>query len=576
MTPDRSPSEILHHVQLNRPLIQDFCPLAESIEWQLGQQYFRERGNKAFIHDATPVPFVVNNNGLLSSNAAELFYAGVEAADRAGTLEDRIFVLELGIGVGLFARFFLDRFRDLCAQSSKDYYERLCYVAADRSESMLLDAVRHGLFGQHAGRYRLRVVDALDPRSGLAGDGSLVEHSERPFRAVFLNYLLDCLPAAILQVNPGDLRQLCIRTYLARGVELGDFTDIGLEGVARRACSVDPEDKRDLIPLYGLFASDHAYLPLDPDSLPDATFAVEFARSHEVRHILHSYGAVQSIERLSTLLRDDGFLLVNDYGHASLEDGHEHYEHNRFSGSTAIGLNFSLLKACVQSKGISDWIEPSEEPESVHPRLVGRGLPVALKGRFEDLFNQAAFAKVHEPSARARTLVGDGRFELAASAYREALGRQPWNWALMSEAARFLSFRLRDPAAGLALSRAALVLNPSCSADLWNDLGDSLFLLNRIDEARTAFARALRVNPGDVRARFNLACVHVTRNNELAALLTIAEGLALDESGHYRQGFLKQQADVLERLDHRWQRDRHLQVNRVSEAQGRRADGGSS
>jgi hypothetical protein len=55
-------------------IIQDYCPLAESLEWELGQQYFRERGNKAFIGDTIPVPFLINNDGTLSRNAAEVFF----------------------------------------------------------------------------------------------------------------------------------------------------------------------------------------------------------------------------------------------------------------------------------------------------------------------------------------------------------------------------------------------------------------------------------------------------------------------------------------------------------------------
>ena len=107
-----------------------------------GQQYLRERGNKAFISDASPVPFVINNDGTLSRNAAEVFYASLAEAEKAGPLEDEIFVLELGIGVGLFARYFLDNFRDLCLKNKKDYYDRLCYIAADRSRRMLLDVDR--------------------------------------------------------------------------------------------------------------------------------------------------------------------------------------------------------------------------------------------------------------------------------------------------------------------------------------------------------------------------------------------------------------------------------------------------
>ena len=48
---------ILAKAQPRRDVIQDFVPLAESLEWQLGQEYLRQRGNKAFLSDAMPVPF---------------------------------------------------------------------------------------------------------------------------------------------------------------------------------------------------------------------------------------------------------------------------------------------------------------------------------------------------------------------------------------------------------------------------------------------------------------------------------------------------------------------------------------
>jgi len=44
-----SPAEqVLAHAQAGREVVQDFVPLAESLEWELGQQYLRQRGNKAF------------------------------------------------------------------------------------------------------------------------------------------------------------------------------------------------------------------------------------------------------------------------------------------------------------------------------------------------------------------------------------------------------------------------------------------------------------------------------------------------------------------------------------------------
>lgn len=570
MIRDQSPSDVLESVQSRRPIIQDYCPLVESIEWQLGQQYFRERGNKAFLREAEPVPFLINNDGFLSANAADLFYSSVEAADHAQALEEHILVLELGIGIGLFARYFLDRFRELCARSGKDYYDRLCYVAADRSESMLLDAGRHGIFANHAGHYLFRVVDAMEPRSSLLEDASICWQTGRPFRAIFLNYVLDCLPAAILQVNDSDVRQLCIRTCLARGIELSEFTDLGLEEVARRASSNDSNERRDLLSLFGLFASDHAFIALDPNELPAGKFAVDFARSRSIRHVLHSYGASQSLEQLVTVLHTDGFILINDYGHTNVNDAGENYQHNRFSGSTAIGLNFPLLKEYLLTNGtIADWIEPSGDSQGIHHRLLGGRLRASVIERFELTFSQLAIQQTLEPSKQARALVEDGRFEMAASAYRDALRRQPWNWALMYEAATFLSFKLRDPIAGLALTAAALELNPCCSADLWNSLGDCLQLLNRISEAYSSFVRALQVNPDDVRARYNLACIHVARRDHTAALVTIAQGLAIDREEYYRDALLTQQDVVLRRLAANREREGHLTMDRVSVAQDR-------
>jgi hypothetical protein len=62
---------ILTNAQDSRPVVQDFVPLAKSLEWELGQQYLRYRGNKAFISDAAPVPFIVNNDGNLLAQRSQ-------------------------------------------------------------------------------------------------------------------------------------------------------------------------------------------------------------------------------------------------------------------------------------------------------------------------------------------------------------------------------------------------------------------------------------------------------------------------------------------------------------------------
>jgi tetratricopeptide (TPR) repeat protein len=559
---DTTPAQVLTRSQASRELVQDFVPLADSLEWQLGQEYFRQRGNKAFLSDTHPVPFVINNDGTLSANAAEVFFASLLAAEKAGPLPAELFVLELGIGVGLFARFFLDAFRDLCARHNKDYYERVTYIAADRSQRMLLDVSRHGVFANHPGRYRLRLVDALDP-APLLQDLMFRGQPARPLRAVFLNYLLDCLPAAVLQLDADQVKQLCVRTCVARNIRLADYTDLTAKQLADRARRGGAEAERDLLEVYGLFASEYDYRPVDVASLPHGPFAFDHARRF-ARRLLHSYGALQSLERLLELVDERGFILASDYGQTQTTREDE-FEHQRFSFASAVGVNFPLLKQFFGESGRCEYLEPTgDQDRGIHTRLLGKQVAPEVSLAFEQRFGAAAQQKQQQEWDRARQCARVGRFELAADHYREALKGQPSNWVLLNEVAMFLIFALRDVKAGVDLARLALGLNPACSAELWSTLGDGLFEWGRTAEARSAYRKALRVNESDVRARYNLAWVHQRQKDYPAALQVLAEALALDKTGEYRERLLQKQAEVLAGLEGRNRQEYLLLLNLVS------------
>jgi tetratricopeptide (TPR) repeat protein len=157
-----------------------------------------------------------------------------------------------------------------------------------------------------------------------------------------------------------------------------------------------------------------------------------------------------------------------------------------------------------------------------------------------------------------------GRFEAALTLYRQGLQRQPGNWLLLSEVANFVTFSMGDPKAGADLAKLALRLNPACSSDLWCTLGDALFEWGRTAEAKSAYLRALKINPGDVRGRFNLAFVHTRQKNYPAALVLLAEALGLDKTGQYRERVLQKQAEVLQLLTMRNQQEYLRMVNLVS------------
>jgi tetratricopeptide (TPR) repeat protein len=633
--------QILAKAQTSRAVIQQFVALADSLEWRLGQEYLRQRGNKAFLSDASPVPFVINNDGTLSRNAAEVFFASLVDAEEKGPLAEEIFVLELGIGVGLFARYFLDALRELCRKAGKDYYDRLTYIAADRSARMLLDVARHGVLGEHLGHYVLRLVDALQPetllRDALFGVPSPPtplpqgergespspatalhasgERGARPLRAVFLNYLLDCLPAAVLDLSglpetpagteavailvangtpqAAGVKQLCVRTCVARNVRLEDYTDLTAEALAERARINDAAAQRELLEVYGLFASEYDYRPVDIQTLPLGEFALAFGRTR-TKKLLHSYGAIQCLQRLLELVHEDGFILANDYGQTQVTAKDE-FEHQRFSLATFVGVNFSELRAyfgetrdSTLARSASEeepsltlrheessltrrakvvmrqYLEPHSESGSIHSRLLGHNLSYKTAVRFQECFSEAASAKLQEPLNQARECLKVGRFELGSTYYRQALELQPVNWVLLNEVAQFLIFSLRDVKAGIDIAKVALRLNPACSSELWNTLGDGLFEYGRHAEARSAYQKALEVNAADVRARYNLAWVHQREKDYGAALGMIAEALALDKTGQYRERLLAKQQEVVAQQVRKHQTEYLLLVNLVS------------
>ena len=179
-------------------------------------------------------------------------------------------------------------------------------------------------------------------------------------------------------------------------------------------------------------------------------------------------------------------------------------------------------------------------------------------------FGDAALAWLQEPIQQARACLRVGRFELAATYYNKALERQPRNWVLLNEISMFLTFQLRDPKSGIDMAKVALALNPTCSAELWNTLGDGLYEFGRTVEARSAYLKALAVNSSDVRSRYNLAWVYTREKNFPAALQMLAEAIAFDKTGEFRDRLLHKQQEILAHLSLRHQQEYLLLINLVS------------
>jgi tetratricopeptide (TPR) repeat protein len=123
---------------------------------------------------------------------------------------------------------------------------------------------------------------------------------------------------------------------------------------------------------------------------------------------------------------------------------------------------------------------------------------------------------------------------LASGYYLQGLRLQPRNWVLLNEVSSFMTFQMRDPKSAIDMAKVALSLNPTCSAELWNTLGDALYEFGRTAEARSAYEHAMTVNSSDVRSRYNLAWVYSRLRDYPAALASMAEALAPEKNRRRR------------------------------------------
>jgi tetratricopeptide (TPR) repeat protein len=561
-----SSEQIVAELLDRKELIQDYEPVERSLDWLLGQLYYRQRGNSAFL--SGEVPYVINNDGFLSQQAAELLITSLAESDE-GT--GPIVVVEFGAGSGLFARLFLDCFRDLCGAQGTDYYRRLRYYVTDASPRMVEDWGRLDLFAPHKAVCRLSVADAMLPQLAL-GSG---EKGQR-IKAIFANYTLDSLPATVLRFPSSgygkDIERLYTRTRLTRRVKLEDFTSLSF-GEVRAAASQSPES---LIDLYPLLSLDYEFREAEADEVPFAAEARALT-SGQAEAVVSSYGAAQALARMFSLLGPGGFVLVNDYASSAQPAAFIGTEHSgpyqRFGGSTSIGLNFPFLERCCRLLPGGEWLQPVEEHDHLHSRLLLAGQSPATAQQFSIRFGKTLFDWVRRPADSARELARQGRPEVALAEYREALVRQPRSWALHNELAQFL-VNANEPEAAQKLAEASVRLNP-ISPEAWNILGDALWAQAKWDEAHLAFLQALHVYPADIRGRHNLVYTFGRKGDFRSALQMIGEALLLDVAGAYRERLLERQAEILSRLSRRSEIQNRIMSDRAFLVEGSSAAAGT-
>jgi tetratricopeptide (TPR) repeat protein len=534
----------------NPRVLEDFCPLHRSLEWVLLRAYYDRAGASAFT--AGEVPFAVTSSGRLSEDAAAVLFTSLESA---GALGEPIRCLELGPGSGVFAKLLLDDLRRRCREQQRDYYERMTLILADSSRAMLDAIAANGVLSEHEGHYELVHSDPFRPAHAAAGQDGL--------RAVFLNYVLDSLPASVVRRAETGIEQLCVRICLDRDVALEDYTALSLAEVIKLAGASDEASKQELVDVYPALVVDLRYEALTPGELPeeDSLDAVLPSRADEPA--VHSHGALACLRALAECLTPGGFVLFSDFAARERDpEAPEHAPYLIYGGAIAVGINFAQIENAALRWSRCSFHAPVASDEALVSRMIGCELDAATTACFAERFDPTRLRARRAPRDRARKLLEDRRQPNAArTALAHALALAPRDWTLYEEAASFLAYVVKDREPARALARHGLSLNP-LSTGLWNVIGDCELHARRPQEALCCYERAIELNPSEVRARYNAAYAFTACRNYGRALQMIADAMALDD-GSYRERLLGKQARILDLLARRRQEEQARRRDRA-------------
>ena len=533
-------------------VIEPYTPMSRSLEWRISDTYWQRQGSNAFR--SGDVPHIGTTDGMLAARAADVFYQScLEASERA-VLEDEVEVVELGVGLGLFARLFLNRLEERCRETGADFYDRVRYFATDRSPKMVADLAASATLERHGSHVRLGQMDALHPGIFVdPADGEPVALAD--LRAVVHTYVLDTLPFEVLLHDAQgwmrmhvltlaeQVEDLCARTGLDRA-ELTALVAAGVDG----AMEV-------LLPVQDLLVLERAYLPVTPDDLPygdcldGVADAVRTESPTSVR-FAWPFGAMDSVHATLDLLRPDGFLLFADYGRADWQPSFE--SHQRYGGSRARGVNLAGLEHVLSERN-RDRTAPvrvrrpaGDEGARLHARLVLLDESPSTERAFVDRFACSQFDAVAQLREQALAAADQGALAEAREHYARAAALAE-SWLVMAEWSDFETNRNDDPVRGLELARRAEAMNPACHSIVLAVLGDALFAGGQIADALQAYQRGTKVQPDDVRCWLGKAHCLVEVGRFYEACCQLGAAFGADRADQHRPKIQACLESVLER-----------------------------
>jgi len=503
-------------------VLHDWTTLSQTLDWKLGKLAYHTRGTRLFVNNE--VPNLIHQGGLVPYQAAEVLYVSCKQAFIAGTLGIQIGVLELGMGMGLFAVQVLDRFQEMCEREGVDWYDRLVWYATDATPKVLTDVHKDKVFERHESKVIMGQAAAHNPGHIQVADGEVIEVAN--LRAVFHSYVLCMLPMNLFRIHGDRCEVMMARTVLAVPEYLRQYTHRSVEEIVEIVKRGDPTQLIELVQLHPLFDLELALVPASDDSDLDAARGVAEILAEETQTsdpvwVLDSSGAAKMLREAMLLLKHDGFMLYRDYGPASAAAANQELIYQHYGTTIAAHVNHFALDKLFDSSMVSGARQNQHDDplsdSALQTRFVSRAAVPVVRGTFDRAYGdeqsqvlQAAVAK-----ARRSDATDCVRF------YQEAVDVEAGNWSLLTEAAQAIFRLTADPSATFDFLRRSLAINPWYQATAWDLLAEMFLEAGDLGQAHAALQRSLRINPEHGRVHSSMALLHRAKG-ELAQAVECA------------------------------------------------------
>jgi hypothetical protein len=360
--------------ELRHRYLEEWVPLRDSVIWRFNRLFWQhvaawESAVGRRFEEALPGGRSDANHPEAVADSVADFWTLLRDLDKKSMLPPEIFALEIGVGSGVRAALWLDRFRALDEERATSYYGRLRFLLGDYSLPTLDRAM--AAVQSHRDVVSVLALDALDPFKTLA-------FLRYKILYVHLTNVYDNLPHDELVRRDGRLYLVEARGYLAaadaeRIAAAADLAPTELGRTIDQLLRVGPDALAPLERGVALWRAVWDALRLEErlvrlDDVAQAPLPLGLDQSHledllegapdDVRFHL-SRGAAESFVHTLPLLHPRGYLQVQDI---FVTDMYE-YRHGfrgpgKLDGSVVSWVNGALLRAIGARAGYDVHFAP--------------------------------------------------------------------------------------------------------------------------------------------------------------------------------------------------------------------------